>query len=654
MQGHKIPALPGGEHSPPYAYNDLCASYDASGTATRYIRALRLTGARTYVIDQSESDQGVTATGSGETIYDIAQTVGTSTSAIIKIVNDGNDVTFDTSLDLTTYPYLYIDIEPGAQFDRTTGDETLTVYSPENIIASPSQQITAVDMLAFAAGGVVHPGWWGARADGSTDDTNAISYAVGTGLPVKFSVGRYRVTSTITVSTLGQTLFANDYSSLDKSDLSGNDHGAIIEFDIGDSDPADEIFLVSINQVTFKNLKFVGDSVNTNDRALLFEKASDTDDMDCDVLNCTFDGFDVAIYAYGRGMKIDSCLFVDHPTACITFDWPTSGEVSGGYPDIQLDDLYKGRSILVTNNRSHGCPYFVKVLNYVQRSPIYANNTLDIGRGLISIETDNDTGGIDGGVIDGNICDFSQYPPIYFGPDTYCKNVNITGNVFSGSDTATVDGNDKRPYTFIDLDAPDIISCLTIVGNTFKYSDASAIAIRDISASGAPTTIEGINISGNTFNNIGLDGTADRYIFWSIWDMTGLRFSDNIVINEGATVTRLLQGSSITITDIVVRDNIYDRSSLSMLISITPAGIRKLDGRSGSASIANGTTSIAITHNLSYTPNAEDITVIGKENPTNSVGTIWVDTIGATQFTVNVENDPGASGWDFGWRVDTE
>jgi len=74
---------------------------------------------------------------------------------------------------------------------------------------------------------------------------------------------------------------------------------------------------------------------------------------------------------------------------------------------------------------------------------------------------------------------------------------------------------------------------------------------------------------------------------------------------------------------------------------------------SGSDTIANGTTSKVVAHGLSVTPSAEHFTIIGKENPTADVGTIWVDTIGAANFTVNVENDPGASDWDFGWKVDT-
>lgn len=63
---------------------------------------------------------------------------------------------------------------------------------------------------------------------------------------------------------------------------------------------------------------------------------------------------------------------------------------------------------------------------------------------------------------------------------------------------------------------------------------------------------------------------------------------------------------------------------------------------SGTAVIASGTTSIVVTHGLSVTPSAKDIIV----NPTNSMGAAtkyWVNTITASEFTINVDSNPGAS-----------
>lgn len=71
----------------------------------------------------------------------------------------------------------------------------------------------------------------------------------------------------------------------------------------------------------------------------------------------------------------------------------------------------------------------------------------------------------------------------------------------------------------------------------------------------------------------------------------------------------------------------------------------------GTDSIASGSTSKAVTHGCGFTPTISQICITFSENPTNDPGNIWISAIGATTFTVNVRNDPGASNLDFGWRV---
>jgi parallel beta-helix repeat protein len=76
----------------------------------------------------------------------------------------------------------------------------------------------------------------------------------------------------------------------------------------------------------------------------------------------------------------------------------------------------------------------------------------------------------------------------------------------------------------------------------------------------------------------------------------------------------------------------------------------KFDQTTGTATVANGTTSIAVTHNSGTTPAAGDILV----TPTNNLGNaamFWIGTITATQFTINVDVDPGATTATFGWQL---
>jgi hypothetical protein len=68
----------------------------------------------------------------------------------------------------------------------------------------------------------------------------------------------------------------------------------------------------------------------------------------------------------------------------------------------------------------------------------------------------------------------------------------------------------------------------------------------------------------------------------------------------------------------------------------------------GIAAVANGTTSIAVAHGLDATPSLGNIAV----TPTNSLGTaakFWISGATNTQFTINVDADPGATTATFSW-----
>jgi parallel beta-helix repeat protein len=71
---------------------------------------------------------------------------------------------------------------------------------------------------------------------------------------------------------------------------------------------------------------------------------------------------------------------------------------------------------------------------------------------------------------------------------------------------------------------------------------------------------------------------------------------------------------------------------------------------SGTATIASGQTSIVVTHGLGYTPVAGDIVVV----PTNSMGSatkFYIGTYTSTQFTITVDQDPGATTATFAWMA---
>lgn len=72
---------------------------------------------------------------------------------------------------------------------------------------------------------------------------------------------------------------------------------------------------------------------------------------------------------------------------------------------------------------------------------------------------------------------------------------------------------------------------------------------------------------------------------------------------------------------------------------------------SGTATVANGTTSVVVTHGLALTPALKDIVV----TPTNNLGNAakyWISTPTATQFTINVNADPAAGTATFAWKAE--
>jgi hypothetical protein len=71
----------------------------------------------------------------------------------------------------------------------------------------------------------------------------------------------------------------------------------------------------------------------------------------------------------------------------------------------------------------------------------------------------------------------------------------------------------------------------------------------------------------------------------------------------------------------------------------------------GIATIANGTTSVVVSHGLAVTPVAQDFTLMAAGTLSGAVN-FWVDTITSTQFTIHAVTAPGAD-IAVAWRVDS-
>jgi nitrous oxidase accessory protein NosD len=188
--------------------------------------------------------------------------------------------------------------------------------------------------------------------------------------------------------------------------------------------------------------------------------------------------------------------------------------------------------------------------------------------------------------------------------------------------------------------------------------------VEDILASG--NVISGSRQHGVLFNA----GTNQNIIFnGNLIRASGQQIANTYDNIQGTAIYCVLSGNRIDGTSAryginasgsswTVIGNALDNSGTTGIINdTTSGGARTRDNGGyitealGTATITSGSTSVVITHGCSRTPPIGSITVIGAEDPTNTPGAIWISSITSTQFTINVENNPGASNFDVGWRV---
>jgi len=176
-------------------------------------------------------------------------------------------------------------------------------------------------------------------------------------------------------------------------------------------------------------------------------------------------------------------------------------------------------------------------------------------------------------------------------------------------------------------------SQIQIIGCGFKDNSRDNHGIYDNIEINTSSGSSGINIVGNTFNST---------------VATKVRYSVNLA-NTNATNT-LVVGNSFG--DAVAATAAVNNGG-STTTTYKPF-VRHNQGwnteTNGTATVASGSTSIAVTHTLSKTPNTRDISI----TPTNNMGSatkFWISGLTSTQFTINVNVDPGATTATFAWQA---
>ncbi len=272
------------------------------------------------------------------------------------------------------------------------------------------------------------------------------------------------------------------------------------------------------------------------------------------------------------------------------------------------------------------------------------------------------------------------------GLDNLIQNVRVTGEVrgcMRGSQISTGDTDQINETIHVDLDIYDATTIAaecgrsrkstfniraygcTAAGVSYTRNEESAGKFKITGNGAALTTALLVEDNGvDTHNTIEFDIGYDGTNKWA----TGVSPIQHDVtyksgIIDGAVIGIDPSGFRSVWDALIFRNCTTNISDADFALTTNQWGrmIDMGDGtadpknmlrQKGSGSISSGTTTDVIVHNLSFIPSAEDIIISGKEDPTSDIGAIWVNNFTATEFTVNVTNDPGASNWDFAWRAD--
>lgn len=217
----------------------------------------------------------------------------------------------------------------------------------------------------------------------------------------------------------------------------------------------------------------------------------------------------------------------------------------------------------------------------------------------------------------------------------------ITGNVIrdiviNSSDGFGIEGDGKST---------------NISGNTITGCESDGIHI-------GANALRFVTITGNEVKNNGGDGiNIDRAGVLSRLTVTGNTCSDDQGTKTQRYGCAIESGTTTSTSNCIIANNNFTGNLTGAFNNggtgapILRNNVGHVTENSGTGSITSGGTTDVITHGLSDTPSAENIQITLTEDPTNTPGAIFVDTITSTQFTVNCENDPGVSNLDFGWQA---
>lgn len=251
-----------------------------------------------------------------------------------------------------------------------------------------------------------------------------------------------------------------------------------------------------------------------------------------------------------------------------------------------------------------------------------------------------------GGDFSANLVETSGGRGIAQGSTTLCSRVTIRNNVILSPATYGIDI----------LNFQDGL----IAGNYVYGGTASLVALN--------TSAARVRAQGNMF-----DSPSSIACYWQVVDSN---FIDNTFRNVAAgdairadnCANAVFEGNrfiacaqmgirlmSVAASAVTVRGNdlrgVTGTKVATQADTVVRDNLGYVTEANGTATVASGTTSIAVTHGLARTPALKDISVTPANLPANDVRW-YVSAVAATTFTITTSGDPGAGGATFAWSAE--
>ncbi len=243
---------------------------------------------------------------------------------------------------------------------------------------------------------------------------------------------------------------------------------------------------------------------------------------------------------------------------------------------------------------------------------------------------------IENNIIQGHVGDYKYGHGIFAGSGnsgTTCKNITVRGNSIDDTDSDTPFEDGIRVHT------GDNVCVADNIVNVSRYG----IYVSDRATSSGPTVVVNNVISNATIGGCRVDNTTG--------ECGSILIYGNVIRNCSYGVYTRCE---VETSDIVIKDNTLENCTYPIYKYSTPGGNPTISLNTGytteskgTATLLNTTTSIVVAHGCSDTPTNITVTPGSIGNATKW----YVDTIGATNFTIHVDQDPGAD-ITFYWRAE--